>query len=84
MLTYLRVTAVIMIAALVAACSSTPAAQPEPDRVATGVAEAKAIAATLTAGAPTAVPPTAVVAQVLPTETAPKNFHCHADAIAAD
>ena len=72
MLTYLRVTAVIIIAALLAACSSTPAAQPEPDRVATGVAEAKAIAATLTAGAPASVPPTVVVAQVMPTETTPK------------
>ena len=72
MLTYLRVTALIMIAALMAACSSTPAAGPEPDRVATGVAEAQAIAATLTAGAPTTMPPTAEIAQVMPTESAPK------------
>jgi hypothetical protein len=61
----------ILIATLMAACGSTPAAGPETDRVATGVAEARAIAATLTAGAPTDVRPTAVIARVLPTETAP-------------
>lgn len=71
MLTCLRVTALITIAVLMSACSATPAAGPEPDRVATGVAEARAIAATLTADARTPVP-TSVVAQVMPSETAPK------------
>lgn len=61
-----QVISAIAIALLVAACGSGSAVVPEPDRVATGVAEAKAIAATLTAAAP-AIVPTQQVAQIMPT-----------------
>jgi len=68
-----HLTGVLLIGCLLAACS-TAAATPEPDRVATGVAEAKAVAATLTAGAPpaaTALSTLAPPAQV-PTVIAPR------------
>lgn len=58
----------ILIAWLGVACSPGSSGQGEADRIATGVAEARAIAATLTASAPT-VAPTEVVAQVTPTNT---------------
>ncbi len=61
-----------MLIGVLAACGG--AATPEPDRVATGVAEARAIAATLTAEAPTtAAPlPTRVSPTSAPTLSAPK------------
>lgn len=68
-----RLTSVLLIGCLLAACS-TAAVTPEPNRVATGVAEAKAVAATLTAGAPpaTTVPPTLAPPAQAPTVTAPR------------
>ena len=59
-----RLIGMLLLAMLAAACNSNAVATSGPDRIATGVAEAKAIAATLTAGAPTLV-----VAQVNPTDT---------------
>jgi len=46
-----------------------PAAMSTPDRVATGVAEAKAVAATLTAEAPTSTPTAIATDTPMPTET---------------
>ncbi len=75
MQTGIRLTILIVTVIFMAACSSTPATHSEADQVATGVAEARingAIAATLTAGAPTSMPPTAVIARVMPTEITPE------------
>jgi hypothetical protein len=66
---------VVLLTGLLAACSSSGAATTlEPDRIATSVAEAKAVAATLTAGAPTVtlapatpVPPTPIPPTPAPT-----------------
>lgn len=51
-----RLTGLVLIGLLMAACGTGSATTSEPDRIATGVAEAKAVAATLTAEAPTAAP----------------------------
>jgi hypothetical protein len=69
-----RLTGVLLIG-LLAACSGSAATTPEPDRIATGVAEAKAVAATLTAGAPTAAPvapPTRAPSASAPTVPVPR------------
>lgn len=61
----------LLLLGLLTACGG--AATPEPDRVATGVAEAQAVAATLTAAAPkVAPPPPTAVPTRTPAATAPR------------
>jgi hypothetical protein len=59
----------LLLLGLLTACGA--AATPEPDRVATGVAEARAVSATLTASVPTAAPPTPVPT-LAPAATVPR------------